>query len=67
MHQWISEDYLLLTDEDNAQFGRPLYAVRQISNLSGYIQMGDSDITFPGMAEELNAVRTVMTQGFFYE
>lgn len=64
---YVSEDYLLLTDEDNAQFGRPLYAVRQISNLSGYIQMGDSDITFPGMAEELNAVRTVMTQGFFYE
>ncbi|MBO7251700.1 MAG: hypothetical protein J6V25_03635, partial [Oscillospiraceae bacterium] len=64
---YVSEDYLLLTDEDNAQFGRPLYQVAQVSNLAGYLKMGDSDISFPGLAEELNAVRAQMVQGFFYE
>lgn len=64
---YLSEDYLLIADEDNAQFGRPLYGVRQVGNLSGYIQMGDSDIAFPGLAEEIDAVRAAMIKGFFYE
>ena len=64
---YVSEDYLLLADEDNAQFGRPLYQVAQVSNLAGYLKMGDSDISFPGLAEELNAVRSHLVNGFYYE
>jgi hypothetical protein len=64
---YLAQDYLLLTDENNATFGRPLYETRQISALSGYIQLGDSNITLPGMAEEISAVRAHMVKGFYYE
>ena len=64
---YLSQDFLLLTDENNANFGRPLYETRQVSALSGYIQMGDSNIAFAGMAEEISAVRGHMIKGFFYE
>lgn len=63
----LCQDYMLLADEDNADFGRPLYAVRQISNLSGFIQMGDSHIQMPGLDAEISAVNSFLTSGFFYE
>lgn len=64
---YVSQDFIIVTDEDNAQFGRPLYQVKQISTLSGYVQMGDADIQMGGMAEEIDAVRAHMVRGFFYE
>ena len=64
---YLSQDFLLLTDEDNAHFGRPLYQDRQLSAIPGYIQLGDADISFAGMASELDAVRTHLLRGFYYE
>lgn len=64
---YISQDFLLLTDEKLSSFGRPLYESRQISTIGGYIQMGDANISFPGMAEEISAVRGHMIKGFYYE
>lgn len=64
---YLSQDYLLLTDEDNSHFGRPLYQTRQLSTIPGYIQLGDSDISFAGLAAELDAVKGHMVRGFYYE
>lgn len=64
---FLSHDYLLLTDEDNADYGRPLYAVRQISSLSGFVQMGEGHIVMPGLDAEITMVGNYLTAGFFYE
>ena len=64
---YLSQDYLLLTDENNAEFGRPLYETRQISTIPGYIQMGDSNISIAGLPDEITAVAAFMRNGFFYE
>ena len=64
---FLSHDYLLLTDEDNADYGRPLYAVRQISSLSGFVQMGEGQIVRPGLDAEITMVGNYLTAGFFYE
>lgn len=64
---YVSQEFVLVTDEDNAQFGRPLCEVRQISSLSGYILMGDADIQMAALPEEIDAVNGHMVRGFFYE
>ena len=64
---YLAQDYLLLTDENLSHFGRPLYENKQISALSGYIQMGESDISFPGLDDEITRVAAYLQSGFFYE
>lgn len=54
-------------DEDITEFGRPLCDVRVINTLSGYIQTQDGDISAPATPEELSAIATYLTGGFFYD
>lgn len=54
-------------DEDITEQGRPLCEVRQISNLSGFVQCRDGDISAPGTASELAQLESFLTGGFFYE
>lgn len=64
---FLSQDYLLLTDELNADFGRPLYAVRQLSTIPGFIKCGEGHIDFPCTAQEKTMISDFLTAGFFYE
>ena len=64
---FLSHDFMILADEDNAEFGRPLYAVRQINTLSGFVQMGEGHIEIPGLDEESSMLSGFLTSGFFYE
>lgn len=54
-------------DEDITEQGRPLCEVRQISNLSGFVQCRDGDVPAPATAAELTQIETFLTGGFFYE
>lgn len=57
-----------IPDEDNARNGRPLCKVRKPSALGGYMQAQKGDITAPGAtAAELDAIRTYLEGGFYYE
>ncbi|MBO7735767.1 MAG: hypothetical protein J6S67_24580 [Methanobrevibacter sp.] len=56
-----------IVDENNTELGRPLCAVRQISNLSGYILCQGADCQIPGTQEEAIKINQYMNTGFFYE
>lgn len=60
-------EHLKLADEDNAEYGRPLCAVRTISTLSGYIKTGYVDKAFGCTEYERNTINQYMKTGFFYE
>lgn len=63
----VIAQFMEIVDEDNADLGRPLCKIKQISTLSGYIRTRDSDISIPCTSNELNTVRSMMDGGFFYE
>lgn len=53
--------------DDNTHNGRPLCAMRTISNLSGYIMVQDGDIAITGTSSEDQAIRNYLESGFYYE
>lgn len=54
-------------DTNDTEFGRPLYKVKTISTLSGYVKLADGDVACNGTEEELAQLETFLTGGFFYE
>lgn len=52
---------------DPTENGRPLAAHRMLNTLSGFIQCRDGDIPAPATSEELSAINSYLTGGFFYE
>ena len=54
-------------DDDNADHGKPLCAVRAIESIPGYVLALSPDISIPATAEENRAVKEYMSGGFFYE
>ena len=59
--------FLSVVDEDNARRGRPLCSVRRISAIPGYIVCADPAPDFAAPQWELDAVRSAMQAGFYYE
>lgn len=64
---WLIETHYLPVDEDNADRGRPLCKVKQISTLSGFVQCADATLSLSCTWEELNLVLGYLNGGFFYE
>lgn len=60
-------EHLRLTNENNTEFGKPLYDTRTINTLSGYIQCGESDHAFGGTRAENEEINNFLKNGFFYE
>lgn len=59
--------FLSVVDEDNEHRGRPLCSVRRISAIPGYIVCADPAPNFAAPQWELDAVRSAMQAGFYYE
>lgn len=60
--------YKLICDDDNARFGRPLCAARQISTLPGYIQTNTAHVHAATMLpSEQETIEAYMNGGFYYE
>lgn len=53
--------------EDNTHRGRPLCQVRQLSTLSGYQLCTNVDVQAAATREELDAIRTYLESGYYYE
>lgn len=51
----------------NDEFGQPLYKVKQISTLSGYVKCADGEIESTATEEEHRELEAFLTGGFFYE
>lgn len=56
-----------VVDDDPAQNGKPLCAIRTINTLSGYIKCINVDIDTVGTSAEKTAIISYMERGFFYE
>ena len=59
-------EHLLLVEENNDEFGRPLCSNRQINSLNGFIKTGDADHPFSGTEEENKRINTYLKNGFYY-
>lgn len=64
---FLSAKFMLVSDDDNANIGRPLYSPRTISAIPGFIIVRDPDIAITGTAEEARTVKSYMEGGFFFE
>lgn len=60
-------EFFEVVDDDNTHRGRPLCQERTISSLSGYILVGDADISTAGTKEETQQIKNYMNSGFYYE
>ena len=61
-HHWYT-----VVDENLAELGRPLYQVKQINTLSGYVLCQGADAQISGTQEEAQKINAYMNSGFFYE
>lgn len=59
--------HYIVTDENISHKGRPLYAMRRIDTLSGFVLCADGDIDLDCYDNERDAVSQFMTTGFFWE
>lgn len=64
---YLYHEYLDFVDTDNANKGRPLCQLKQISTIPGFILTNDGDISMPGTSEEKARVKTYLEGGFHYE
>ena len=53
--------------ESNAEFGKPLLDVRQLSAIPGYIKCADGHMDVAAYPEETAEIENYLTGGFFYE
>ena len=60
-------EFIRIADENRAEFGRPLCAVRTLSTLPGYIQCGENDHSFTATQTESETINRYLKEGFFYE
>lgn len=56
-----------IAEEDNADKGRPLCAIRTVGNLSGYQKIIDTSIQIYCLDAEAEMIKSAMRGGFFYE
>lgn len=56
-----------LVAEDRAEIGRPLYALRTINTLSGYVSCIDGEHDIEAMESEKSQISSFLAGGFFYE
>ena len=64
---YLVEKFRLIADDDNAQKGRPLCKVRQLSTIPGYIMVDTPDVPINCTAQERQQIASFLSNGFFYE
>lgn len=56
-----------VADDDNENLGRPLCKVKTLNTIPGYIMCNEPDISCAATADEQAAIKSYLSQGFFYE
>lgn len=64
---YIQSQFILLTDLDNNNVGRPLCQEVRLSTIPGFIICREADLDIECTQQELNTIRDYLTSGFFYE
>lgn len=57
----------LFVDSDNNEFGKPLYQVKTLSAIPGFIKCGDAEHNVPASLPEKQKISSYLTGGFYYE
>ena len=60
-------EHYKIVDEDQADFGRPLMAKRQLNTLSGYIKCAEAHFDGSCFDMERDSINRFLLNGFFYE
>lgn len=66
-NNYLCNTYYLIVDEDNAQLGKPLCAVRTLNTLSGFIIVRNPDVSLACFEIERTLIAQFLSNGFFYE
>lgn len=64
---YLFYEYFDFADEDNANRGRPLCQVTQLSTIPGFILCSEGDINISGTANEQTQIKQYLERGFYYE
>ena len=63
----LTADHQHIVAEDNEDLGRPLFQMKKLSDIPGYMVILHPDFYAPATAQEINAIENFMGSGFFYE
>lgn len=66
-NNYICTTFYIITDEDNAQLGKPLCKIRTLNTIPGYITVMNPDVSLPCFEAERSLIIQFLTSGFFYE
>ena len=64
---YVRSKFMNLVSIDAARNGRPLMQTRNISSLSGYVQIENPDVDIPATEYERSEIMSYMQNGFYYE
>jgi hypothetical protein len=64
---FLVSTFYQIANEDQAHRGRPLCQVRQLNTLPGYQLCTDTDIQIPCTRAEMDAIRSYLEGGYYYE
>ena len=64
---YFVQKWRIVADDDNAQKGRPLCTVTQMSSIPGYIMVDTPDVSLACMEPERQTIIDFMSKGFYYE
>lgn len=63
----LYQQFVTIAPGDNDHRGKPLCRVEQLSDLPGFIQVLDGEVSVAGYAGEAEAIKEYLETGFFYE
>ena len=63
----FSQIPLAAADIPSREMGRPLCRVEQIGTHTGFVKMGNANVSIPGFGEEKAALNNILNGGFYYE
>lgn len=63
----LTAQHFILPDEDNAEFGRPLYKIRTLNTLTGFVKCKDAHVDFACYEDEKNRILNHLLSGFYME
>lgn len=64
---YLYYEYNDFVEEDNANKGRPLCQMQQISDIPGFMICSDGELAISGTESEQNQIRSYLEGGFYYE
>lgn len=67
MAPYIVGRFAILVDDNNDDAGRPLCKRAVIHNFPGFLMIYDPDVSLPATQAEIDAVKSFMQDGFFWE